>query len=80
MYVVKWHLATIAQPEAIFSLAESNGNSIGSKAVRVRWPVLLGQGRSVELAEIPIGAQTVGTPQSKTDGFARLASNIVALF
>ena len=52
---------TIARTEEIFSFAEGNENSIGPRAVIVHWPVLLGQVRSVELVEIPIGSCTVAT-------------------
>ena len=52
---------TIAQTEGIVSFAEGNENITGTKAVKVHWPVLLGQRRTLELAEIPIGILTVKT-------------------
>ena len=52
---------TVARTKRIVSFAEGNENSIGPKAVIVQWHILLGQWRSVELAEIPIGICTVRT-------------------
>ena len=51
----------IARIEGIVTFAEGNENIIGPKAVKVHWPVLLGQRRTLELAEIPIGILTVKT-------------------
>ena len=54
-------LIAIAQNKGIVPFAEASKISIGSKAVRLNWPVLPDCWRSVELEEIPIGICTVWT-------------------
>ena len=52
---------TIALTGGGVSFDRGNETSIGPEAVIWHWPVLLDQGRSVELTEILIGSQTVRT-------------------
>ena len=54
-----WQEVPIAQSKGIVSFSETIEISIGPKAVRIYWPVLLDCWRSVELAEILIGIFTV---------------------
>ena len=67
-------LITIAQNKGIVSFAEANEISIGSKAVRLHWPVLPDCWRSVELAEIPVRICTVWTLTALPDRLLILLS------
>ena len=58
---------TIAQITIIVSFAEANETSIGPKAVRKHWPLVMDCWRSVELAKIPIGICTVGAMTALPD-------------